>query len=457
MLMKNVLITGSTGGIGAHLCSALRDLQGYRIFTLSRHESEDSPVYPCDLRVDKPRFKNTPTSIDWIIHLATSYKTKDDLAMLRNLLDFASEHHIENFIYASSWVIHFPSRPIKQEYVTMKRACERELDQAGDWLNVYIVRPSVVIGDQLVWDRVLRKLSSFYPLIPGNFTRSFVAVDEVSSTIEGILDGRIDRKRITILGQRRSLRHMARQYGSHGKVTGAWLVGGLLLAAVFGYCLLGLHSGAAEIILLGLVAVWALGTAFLKLVVPEIHEYFAGFKYDRFYPETEAEVMALCHSRNHNIVIKGYDNKAKYYHEKLPSPHTHIALEKFNKVRDLDVENNVVRVEAGICFVDLLSYLKKHNRWLDNYPNYHYITAGACILCPVHGSSIQYPFLADLVESFRYYDRARDEVIELSRQDEAIRRGHFQRRVDQSNRRSDGRFPVSRSERCISRRPSRWI
>ena len=184
------------------------------------------------------------------------------------------------------------------------------------------------------------------------------------------------------------------------------------------YCLLGLHSGAAEIILLGLVAVWALGTAFLKVVVPEIHEYFAGFKSDRFYPETEAEVTSLCHSRNHNIVIKGYDNKAKYYHERLPSPHTHIVLEKFNKVRDLDLANNVVRVEAGICFVDLLSFLKKHNRWLDNYPNYHYITAGACILCPVHGSSIQYPFLADLVESFRYYDRGRDEVIELSRQDE---------------------------------------
>jgi len=211
---------------------------------------------------------------------------------------------------------------------------------------------------------------------------------------------------------------MARHYGSQGKVTGAWLVGGLLLTVLLIYGILGLHSRLAEVVLLGLIAGWALGTAVLKYVVPEIHEYFAGFKYDRFYPETEEEVTALCHSSNHNIVIKGYDNKAKYYHERLPSPHTHIVLEKFNKVLDLDLESNIVRVQAGICFADLLAYLKKHDRWLDNYPNYHYITAGACILCPVHGSSIQYPFLADLVESFRYYDRRRDEVVELSRQDE---------------------------------------
>src|SRR5215469_11089703 len=187
--MKNVLISGSTGGIGAHLCSALDDC---RIFAISRNPSTDSLVYPCDLKTETPKLRDSSYSIDWIVHLATSYKTEDDLAMLRHLLDFAREHHVKNFIYASSWVIHFPTKPIKQEYVTMKRACERELDQAGDWLNVYIVRPSVVLGDQLLWDRILRNMANFYPLIPANFTRSFVDVNEVTDTIEGIIDGRIE-------------------------------------------------------------------------------------------------------------------------------------------------------------------------------------------------------------------------------------------------------------------------
>jgi nucleoside-diphosphate-sugar epimerase len=137
--MKNVLISGSTGGIGEHLCLALND---YRIFTISRRESKDSLVYACDLARDMPVLKDSSYSIDWIVHLATSYKIKDDLAMLRHLLDFAREHQVKNIVYTSSWVIHFPSKPIKQEYVTMKRACERELDQARDWLNVYIVRPA---------------------------------------------------------------------------------------------------------------------------------------------------------------------------------------------------------------------------------------------------------------------------------------------------------------------------
>src|SRR5215469_18359532 len=179
--MKNILVSGSTGGIGKHLCLGL---DGYRIFTISRRESKDSLVYACDLAGEKPVLKDSSYSIDWIVHLATSYKIKDDLAMLRNLLDFAREHHVKNFVYASSWVIHFPSKPIKQEYVTMKRACERELDQARSWLNIYIVRPSVVLGDQLLWDRILRKISSFYPLIPRSFTRSFVDISEVSGTIK---------------------------------------------------------------------------------------------------------------------------------------------------------------------------------------------------------------------------------------------------------------------------------
>ena len=412
--MKNVLISGSTGGIGAHLCSALNDCG---IFTISRKAPTDSLVYPCDLTAETPTLKDSSYSIDWIVHLATSYKTKDDLAMLRHLLEFAREHHVKNFIYASSWVIHFPAKPIKQEYVTMKRACEEELERARDWLHVYIVRPSVVLGDQLLWDRILRKIANVYPLIPGNFTRSFVDVNEITETIKGIIEGRMESKTITLLGQRQSLREMARRYSSHKDSGKLWLGGGILLVALFAYLIVGLHSRLAEGVFLGLLAAWLLGTAVLKYLVPEIHEYFAGFKYYRFYPETEDEVISLCHTSNKNVVIKGYDNKAKYYHEKSPAQYTHVVLEHFNRVRRLDLEKHVVGVEAGICFADLLEFLTRYNRWLANYPNYHYITAGACILCPVHGSSIQYPFMADLVQSFRYYDRRKDEIIELSRND----------------------------------------
>ena len=92
--MKNILISGSTGGIGAHLCSALDDC---RIFAISRNPSTDSLVYPCDLKTEIPKLKDCSYSIDWIVHLATSYKTDDDLAMLRHLLEFAREHDVKNF------------------------------------------------------------------------------------------------------------------------------------------------------------------------------------------------------------------------------------------------------------------------------------------------------------------------------------------------------------------------
>jgi len=54
---------------------------------------------------------------------------------------------------------------------------------------------------------------------------------------------------------------------------------------------------------------------------------------------------------------------------------------------------------------------------LANYPNYHYISVGASIMVPVHGSSLEYPFMADLVTAFRYYDRDADRVVETVKSD----------------------------------------
>jgi hypothetical protein len=92
-------------------------------------------------------------------------------------------------------------------------------------------------------------------------------------------------------------------------------------------------------------------------------------------------------------------------------------MRRFNSILNLDRRRRLVRVQAGAHFGSILAYLESHGLWLENYPNYHFISVGASLATAVHGSNLEYPFLADLVESFRYYDRSEDRIVEVNRCD----------------------------------------
>ena len=168
-IMANLLITGASGGIGQHLCRFLA--QRHQVIRLGRRHSASCPFEPCDLVTEQPRMRSEVDSTqhavnsDWIIHLATTYRVEDDLAMLDNLIKFADDHGIENVLYVSSWVVHFPRRPISASYIEMKRRCEHRLLNSGI-RNPRIIRPSVVVGPGLAWTRILKRLAPFAALIP---------------------------------------------------------------------------------------------------------------------------------------------------------------------------------------------------------------------------------------------------------------------------------------------------
>ncbi|MFG0287062.1 MAG: FAD-binding protein [Rhodopirellula sp. JB044] len=417
--MARILLTGATGGIGKHVASDLANK--HVVHPLSRTTSVDGVFASCDLVNEVPQLaeqregEDAP-KIDWIVHLATTYKVADDLAMLDNLIAFAKEHRVDHFLYVSSWVVHFPHRPISASYIEMKRRCEERL-LASELHQVQIVRPSVVVGDNLSWTKTLKRLAPWSPLIPHGFSRSFVTVDEVSEVIGDVIAGKQPSPVITVLGRRQPL---AEKAAEHQEEFGAWPC---WLAIVVGVAALFVITGKAvspDRYWPTVVLVFLVGGAFWMLL-PKLlgclSDYFAGFVERRFEPSSERDVVALCNRVNDNIRVRGYDNARLYFQRPTSPRHTTVCLKRFCKTLEIDVEKQVAHVQAGANFGHLLPQLESRGLWLENYPNYHFISVGACIATAVHGSNLDKPFLADLVNSIRFYDRDQGGIVTLQRDD----------------------------------------
>ncbi|MEO1614716.1 MAG: FAD-binding protein, partial [Planctomycetota bacterium] len=420
--MANLLITGAGGGIGQHLCRHLSTR--HEVIPLSRSPREKSRFEPCDLVAGPPQLRSNVDSqiagdVDWIIHLATTYDIDDDLAMLDNLVKFAEQHEVENFLYVSSWVVHFPRRRLAASYIEMKRRCEQRLLQSGI-PKVRIIRPSVVVGSGLSWTKILKRLALFAAVIPAKFSRSFVTIDEVNSCIDNVISSQSESVVVTCLGKRMSLAAKAREYRSPKTLLiSRSIVVAVVVAILAGVFVAGPQRLSSTILILGgcLLVAWTVRQT-LPALLGSVSDYFAGFVECRFDPESEQDVIALCHRDNDNIQLRGYDNARLYFQQPNSPRHTTVCLRRFNQVLNLERDRNLVSVQAGAHFGDLLPLLESHGLWLDNYPNYHFISVGACIATAVHGSNLGKPFLADLIESIRYYDRNEDRIVELNRLDD---------------------------------------
>ena len=427
--MANLLITGSSGGIGRHLCAELE--KDHNVMPLSRRDI-DSPFGPCDLVQQIPAWKGEQdTQVDWIVHLATTYNVEDDLLMLNNLIKFAKENEVKNFLYVSSWVVHFPSRPVGASYIEMKRQCERHLLES-DVPNAWIVRPSVVEGDGLSWSKILKRLAPIAALLPPGFSRSFVSVEEVADCVSDVIQSESGPRIVTCLGRRMPLAEKAAEYRDADSMSVIpWLIG---VAVVMIVCLLATQPtrGTLLILLSIFAAVWATWYG-LPTILGSISDYFAGFVCRRFEPQSEDDLIALCHAQNNNIQVRGYDNARLYFQRPNSARHTTVSLRNFNQVLDLEQDRNLVNVQAGAHFGELLPRLESEGLWLDNYPNYHFISVGASIATAVHGSNLSKPFLADLVQSVRYYDRSENRIVELTREEDAFQDLIFNRDEDHNH------------------------
>lgn len=114
-MIKNILITGSSGTIGTRLAEQLLE-KGYRVRGVDWQKNKwnkkiDALTFHYDLR-DKTIFKKLPRDFDLIIHLAANARVynlvvdpsqaRDNFETTFNVLEFVRKNKIKNFIFASS-------------------------------------------------------------------------------------------------------------------------------------------------------------------------------------------------------------------------------------------------------------------------------------------------------------------------------------------------------------------
>lgn len=378
-------MTGAKGRIGRLLCESL----GETCLPITRDGCER--VHASDLESEPPRLRDGTPSPEWIVHLATTHGPSD-LDILKNLLSFCFSTGVRKVIFLSTWSVLFPEVGIDATYTTVKRDCENVLISSR-LDRCVIVRPSVVVGSgEQQWDDVLRRLSPFGQFLAGSY-RCFVSIDVVIDTILAVVSGNEKRDVITLLGERRSLRSAVPPSRLAIPVAASAL---LIVTSVVCIVVAKARPSPSRIAAAAVVAtiVWLV----CRYAIAR-HSFARSFFRSDLFPRTVADVLSV--SEESNFSIRGENNKNMLFSPMSARPDKPIVSLRCLKGMEFTGEGTV-RVGAGVTFLDLIPFLRNRGVALQNCPNYHNISIGACIATPVHGSDLNKPFVADLVRSFSY-------------------------------------------------------
>ncbi len=198
-LTKNVLVTGATGFVGAHLVEELLR-RGYSVTCLVRRTSNTEQLKKCNVHIatgdltDPESVKKALGRIDAVFHVAGAIKAlrREDYFRInhigtRNLLQAVAQTNpdLKRFIYISSLAASGPSNgnqklteiskpnPVSW-YGQSKLEAEREVLRFRHMFPVTILRPCAVYGprdrETLIAVRMIQRGCLF---TPGRFERRF--------------------------------------------------------------------------------------------------------------------------------------------------------------------------------------------------------------------------------------------------------------------------------------------
>jgi NAD+ dependent glucose-6-phosphate dehydrogenase len=109
-----VIVTGSTGNLGAKAVAALASLEGWKVVCIGRNSSGDPGVITADLTRFETQWASHFRGADAVLHLAADPKpicswqsvTRHNIDLSLNVFRAAEEGGVERFIFASSnWVL----------------------------------------------------------------------------------------------------------------------------------------------------------------------------------------------------------------------------------------------------------------------------------------------------------------------------------------------------------------
>ena len=152
--MKKIFVAGASGFIGKSLVKYLKEKK-YKVVSASSKKKANN------LQIDFTKEIKLKKKIDWIVHIAAHHKIEDfakyskvkakrNVAMTRNLMNFAKKNKIYNYIFFSTIDINFnPFPPLKNIYIKSKINSEKYLInefKKKKLKNIQILRLPAVVG-----------------------------------------------------------------------------------------------------------------------------------------------------------------------------------------------------------------------------------------------------------------------------------------------------------------------
>ncbi|XP_074279324.1 uncharacterized protein LOC141604743 [Silene latifolia] len=246
---KKILVTGSSGYLGGHLCHALLN-HGYAVRALVRRTSNVSALPPSQTPsfelfygdiTDFPSLLAAASGFQFIIHSAAVVEPwlpdpsrffSVNVGGLKNVIQVCKEtNSIEKIVYTSSFFALGPSRagaiadenqvhPEKyfcSEYERSKAAADKiALQAASEGVPIVVMYPGVIYGSgKLTTGNIVAKLliERFNWRLPGYFGQgndkfSFSHIDDVADGhISAIKKGRVG-ERYLLTGENASFKHV---------------------------------------------------------------------------------------------------------------------------------------------------------------------------------------------------------------------------------------------------------
>jgi hypothetical protein len=355
-----ILVTGAGGFVGGYLVEAFN---GAVTVTTSGLDLSLPYVMVKQSIFEKSNYVIPKT----IIHLALARNITKDI------ITFAKEYNC-HLIYMSSWVVAF--KGIQDWYVKFKRQSELKIMKSE--LSYVILRPSLIIGNGSIWNRILS-----FPLIRSlPITVSVVHVNEVIDIIKESLYK--SNKIIPV-------------YGSSYRVNELFSNGSWLWSAISLLTLLPL------LLILSLFAsfgfIWNSSDKNISvrtkcymwkdslIATPSIIELS---QLMRLYP-------TQCQGIGNESTLDCSFGGAQLHRK---AGVIYVRLNAFNQIA---IKDGKAVVGANVTLTDLGVELEKHGLTLGTFPEYTNVTAGACIATPVHGSTGHYSHVACLVSNIRVW------------------------------------------------------
>jgi hypothetical protein len=343
-----------------------------------------------------------PAEVTDLVLFLGSRLSEGDRRVVDDVLALAGERGARFVGVVSSFRAHFGDRDaIEAEECVLAQA-------RGLRARTVMFRPGHVLSCNSRTRANLRRLGSFYPLVPRRLRSCCVEGDELFAAIDserqatGARRGRL----FTVLGPNLPWKDRLAQHRAKG-------LGSTCLTAVS--------------FLLSLLLVGQIAGLILNLLArrrPALRRW----TFDTLRPGSLGELLALYNPYNYrHVKVVGYNNGVVHFGHRYPG-RTIVSTVHCNRLRRAGPA--VLKADGGATVRQALDFLAGTGQELYVIPNYSYVCLGTAFFVPIHGSAADFSTVADTINRVVLYDPVSDRLVAATRDDPAFRDAVYNLQAD---------------------------